>query len=55
MTISSVSSTGAYGGDLASTQPKQPVQSSQSTPQDSVELSAKAKASLDVDHDGDSH
>jgi hypothetical protein len=56
MTIQPISSYNPYAGGSNSTQkpPAQP--SSQNQPQDSVQLSAQAKAALgDVDHDGDSH
>jgi hypothetical protein len=56
MTISSVSSASIHSDSHVPTQSKPPEHSSPSQRQDSVELSAKAKASLgDVDHDGDSH
>jgi hypothetical protein len=55
MTISATTPNQIYAAALNPTQEKPAHQNSQKVAQDSVELSAQAKAALDVDHDGDSH
>jgi hypothetical protein len=54
MTIQPVSSTGAFSA--SPTAPKSaPAAQGTGLPQDTVKLSPRAQASLDVDNDGDSH
>ena len=54
MTIQPSSTAGAIQA-RPSTKSAPATQSTQQPPQDSVQLSAQAKASRDKDHDGDSH
>jgi len=54
MTISAVTPNQIYAANLNPTQAKPAHQNQQKATQDTVSLSAQAKASLDVDHDGDS-
>jgi hypothetical protein len=56
MTIQPTSSYNPYASAHSAAQKPPAAQSSQEVPQDTVQLSSKAKASSgDVDHDGDSH
>jgi hypothetical protein len=54
MTIQPTNSYNPYAG-VFNAPTKPPAQSSQGQAPDTVHLSPQAKASLDVDHDGDSH
>ena len=54
MTIQPISTTDMYSTASGSIQNK-PAPSSSGTPQDTVHLSPQAQASIDKDHDGDSH
>jgi hypothetical protein len=56
MTIQPTSSAAVYSGaPPTSTKSAPATPSTQQPAQDTVQLSAQAKASLDKDHDGDSH
>jgi hypothetical protein len=56
MTIQPTSSCSSHASEYTAPQKPPAAKSSQELPQDTVQLSSKAKASSgDVDHDGDSH
>ena len=54
MTIQPTSQYNPYA-EVSNASPKPAAQSSHEQAPDTVQLSARAKASLDADHDGDSH
>jgi len=55
MTIQPITSVDIYAAGPSPTKSKPAAQSTQQMPQDTIQLSAQAKAMLDQDHDGDSH
>jgi hypothetical protein len=55
MSIQPIASSDAYYAASNSTTSAPAAKSTQHTPQDTVQLSPQAQASLDKDHDGDSH
>jgi hypothetical protein len=55
VTIQPITSANAYSTGPTSTKSTPAASSTEKTPQDTVQLSAQAQASIDKDHDGDSH